>query len=177
VDSDEILYARLLGGDLDALDALYDRYERHLFGFIVGQLGDRQEAEDVLHDAFLAVLRERQMGRRVPTCFRAWIYQVARNLCLKRVRARTRAALAVQAAAEVAARSTEQPEGAFALRQSNEALRQAVARLPESLAELFRLRAGGLSYEELAEVLKIPVGTVKSRMHELVSRLRVEVKT
>jgi RNA polymerase sigma-70 factor (ECF subfamily) len=54
--SDESLYEQLVGGDLKALDVLYGRYQRHLFGFILGQLGDRQEAEDVLHDAFLAVL-------------------------------------------------------------------------------------------------------------------------
>ena len=55
--SDELLYDRLLHGDLAALDALYARHARHLFGFILVELGDRQEAEDVLHDAFLAVLR------------------------------------------------------------------------------------------------------------------------
>jgi len=50
-----------------------------------------------------------------------------------------------------------------------------VARLPDPLAELFHLRAGGLSYEELAQVLEVPLGTIKSRMHEMVGRLREEV--
>ncbi len=173
--SDEILYEKLVEGDLKALDALYGRYQRHLFGFILGQLGDRQEAEDVLHDAFLAVLRDRR-GRRAPACFRAWIYQVARNLCLNRARSRHRATRAIDAAAHVAFFSTDEPEGALLSAQSSEALRRAVARLPSPLAELFRLRAGGLSYEELAQVLDIPVGTVKSRMHELMNRLRAEVQ-
>jgi RNA polymerase sigma-70 factor, ECF subfamily len=174
--SDESLYQQLVAGDLKALDVLYGRYQRHLFGFIVGQLGDRQEAEDVLHDAFMAVLRERRDGRRAPTCLRAWIYQVARNLCLNRVRSRQRATGAVEAAARVAVPSTVEAEGALAAAQSGEALRRAVARLPSPLAELFRLRAGGLSYEELAQILDIPVGTVKSRMHELIGRLRAEVQ-
>ena len=173
--SDEILYEQLVGGDLKALDVLYGRYQRHLFGFILGQLGDRQEAEDVLHDAFLAVLRER-CGRRAPACFRAWIYQVARNLCLNRARARQRATRAMDAVAHIAVFSTDEPEGALLAAQSSEALRRAVARLPSPLAELFQLRAGGLSYEELAQVLDIPVGTVKSRMHELMGRLRAEVQ-
>ncbi len=69
---DEVLCQQLVGGDLEALDVLYERYQRRLFGFIVGQLGDRQDAEDVLHDSFVAVLRERRDGRRAPTCFRAW---------------------------------------------------------------------------------------------------------
>jgi RNA polymerase sigma-70 factor, ECF subfamily len=174
--SDEILYQQLVQGDLKALDALYGRYHRHLFGFIVGQLGDRQEAEDVLHDAFVAVLRERSNDHRTPTCFRAWIYKVARNLCLNRVRSRQRAAGAMDAAAQAAVPLTDGPESALVAAQSSEAVRRAVARLPSPLAELFQLRAGGLSYEELAQVLNIPLGTVKSRMHELMSRLRAEVQ-
>jgi RNA polymerase sigma-70 factor (ECF subfamily) len=172
--TDEVLYARLIRGELTALDTLYCRYQRHLFGFILTQLADRQEAEDVLHDAFMAVLRER-LGHYVPTCFRAWIYQIARNLCLNRLRSRKRAARAVCAAAQVAVPSPVEPEGALVSAQSREALRRAVARLPPALAELFHLRTGGLSYEEMAQVLEIPVGTVKSRMHELMSRVREDV--
>ena len=50
------------------------------------------------------------------------------------------------------------------------------AALPAPLAELYALRAGGMSYEELSGVLAIPVGTVKSRVHEMVSRLRQEME-
>ena len=173
--ADETLYARLLEGDLGAFDALYERHERHLFGFILRQLGDRSEAEDVLHDAFLAVLRERRTGRTMG-CFRAWLFQVARHLCLNRQRSRQRAARAMDAAAHAPAAPAAHPEHAILERQATEALRLALARLPGPLAELFHLRAGGLSYEEMAQVLEVPVGTVKSRMHEMVSRLREEVR-
>jgi len=174
--TDESLFERLLRGDLRALDLLYQRYERHLFGFILGQLGERHEAEDVLHDAFLAVLREGRSGRHALVCFRAWIYQVARNLCLNRIRARQRAVRAMDTAAALPAPTPVEPEAALAELQSSTALRRAVSRLPAPLAELFELRAGGLSYDELAQLLGIPVGTVKSRMHELICRLRVEVQ-
>ncbi len=174
--SDESLYQQLVAGDLKALDVLYERYQHQLFGFIVGQLVEHQEAEDVLHDSFVAVLRERRDGRGAPTCFRAWIYQVARNLCLNRVRSRRRAAGTMDRVAQGAVPLTVEPEGALVAAQSSEALRRAVARLPSPLAELFQLRAGGLSYEELAHILNVPVGTVKSRMHELMSRLRAEVQ-
>lgn len=174
--SDEALYGRLIQGDLGALDTLYGRYQRHLFGFILSQLGNRQEAEDILHDAFVAVLHERNSGHRVPDCFRAWIYQVARNLCLNRLRSRQRTARAICTAAQVAVVPPVEPDGALVAAQSQEVLRQALARLPPPLAELFHLRAGGLSYEEMAQVLGIPVGTVKSRMHELMIRVRAEVQ-
>ena len=174
--SDEALYERLLRGELEAFDALYERHERHLFGFILRQVGgDRQEAEDVLHDAFIAVLREREQGRGV-SCFRAWIYQVARNLCLNRLRSRQRASRAAATIAHAPAAPADPPGRALEDREVAESLRAAVARLPAQLAELYQLRAGGLSYEELADTLSLPLGTVKSRMHEMVSRLREEIR-
>jgi RNA polymerase sigma-70 factor, ECF subfamily len=173
--SDEALYEQLLRGDLAAFDALYERYERHLFGFILRSLGDRQEAEDVLHDVFMALLREGKAGGALG-CLRAWIFQVARNQCRTRLRTRQRARTAMDAVAQEPAAAPPEPERALEDRQAVDALLRAVARLPEPLAELYQLRAGGLSYEELAQVLDLPLGTVKSRMHEMVSRLREEVQ-
>lgn len=173
--SDEALYEQLLRGDLGAFDALYERHARHLFGFILRQVADRAEAEDLLHEAFMAVLRERDAGRS-PRSLRAWLYQVARNLCLNRSRLRQRAARALAAVAHTPQAPVEHPERVLEQRQDDDALRQAVARLPNPLAELFHLRAGGLSYQELAEILGVPVGTIKSRIHEMVGRLREEVQ-
>ncbi len=172
--SDEALYERLLGGDLGAFDALYERYERPLFGFILRHVGDHHEAEDLLHEAFLAVLRERDRGQSA-TSFRAWIYGVTRHLCLNRLRSRRRAAHALESVVPLEA-PDDHPERALQDQEAAKALRCAVERLPAPLAELYQLRTGGLSYEEVAEVLAVPVGTVKSRMHQMVGRLRQEVK-
>ena len=176
--SDEALYQRLLEGDLGAFDLLYERYERHLFGFICHQLGDAAEAEDVLHEAFLAVLKQRDAGQGARS-FRAWLFQVARHLCLNRARTERRASKAKDEAAQsLLAKAVHEPTGpeqALEQRQRAEVLHAAVSRLPEALGALYRLRASGLSYEELAEVLGVPLGTVKSRMHELVNRLREEM--
>ncbi len=172
--SDEALYERLLRGDIGAFDVLYARHEAHLFGFIVRHVGDRQEAEDILHEAFLAVLRERGGGRSTGS-FRAWLYTVTRHLCLNRLRSRRRAARAVEQVAREAVRAEGHPEQALETRESAAALERAVSRLPTALAELYHLRAGGMSYEELAQLFAIPVGTVKSRMHQMVSLLREEM--
>jgi DNA-directed RNA polymerase specialized sigma24 family protein len=75
--SDEALYEALLNGDLRAFDTLYERYERHLFGFIRKHLTDVHEAEDVLHETFPAILRDRA-GARAARSLRAWLFQVAR---------------------------------------------------------------------------------------------------
>jgi RNA polymerase sigma-70 factor (ECF subfamily) len=172
--SDEALYEQLLDGQIEAFDALYRRYERSLFGFILTQLGDRTEAEDVFHDAFVALLNERRTGRSLRS-FRAWIFQVARHLCLNRARARRRASRALEAP-RAAPEPPLLPEAALSSKQAAEAVRRAVGELPVALAEVYALRSAGLAYEEIARVLKVPVGTVKSRMHELVARLRREVR-
>jgi RNA polymerase sigma-70 factor (ECF subfamily) len=173
MDSDEALFERLVAGDLRAFDRLYDRFERPLFGFIRSQIGDAQEAEDLLHEAFMAVLRERGSRHEIRS-FKAWLFQVARNLCLNRVRSRKRAGRAIDAVARAAEDAAPAPEQELARHQQVALLRGAIERLPAPLAELYRLRAGGMSYDEVAEILGVPVGTVKSRMHEMVRRLREE---
>jgi RNA polymerase sigma-70 factor (ECF subfamily) len=171
--SDEALYQRLLDGDLSAFDRLYQRYERPLFGFIRRHLPAQGDAEEVFHEAFLALLREKDAQRNIRS-FRAWIYQVARNICLNRIRGRRRAERATARLDRPP--PPEEPEGAASRQQIAAALRAAVERLPEPLGELYALRAGGLSYEEVAQVLEIPLGTVKSRMHQMVVCLRQEMK-
>jgi len=176
MESDEALFERLRNGDITAFDRLHERHARALFGFVRAHLRDPHEAEDVLHDAFLAILREGDAGREV-TSFRAWLYGVARNLCLNRLRSWKRAEHAVAAASQVQQQEPPAPHAEQSLEQYEqaEALRSAVERLPPALAEVYRLRAAGLSYEELADVLAIPMGTVRSRIHEMVRRLQQEM--
>jgi len=169
-DSDEALYARWAAGDLRAFDQLYARFERPLYGFVRAYIRDASEAEDVLHEAFMAVLRERRKDIR---SFRAWIYEVTRHLCLNRVRARNRAARAVGGAEPEIAQPS--PEDELEERRRAATLERAVSRLPPPFAEVYRLRASGLSYEEVADILEVPVGTVKSRIHDMVIRLKEEV--
>lgn len=176
MDSDEALFERLVGGDLAAFDRLYARWERPLFGFVRAQLGDAAEAEDVLHEAFLTVLRQRGERAEVRS-FKAWLYGVAQNLCRNRVRSRRRGARAVSAISgeETTLPPPPPPDEALLEGERARALAGAVSRLPPPLGAVYRLRTAGLSYEEVAVTLEVPLGTVKSRMNELVRRLREEM--
>jgi len=174
--SDESLYEQLLAGDMDAFDVLYERYERPLFGFIRRYVADTAQAEEIFHEAFLAVLHERRKRHSI-TSFKAWLYRVTRNLCLNRLRSHDRAARAAARLTEHPAAEEQGPEAALARVEIEEALRRAVARLPRQMSELYALRASGMSYEGLAEALDIPVGTVKSRVNSMLNRLRKEMST
>ena len=175
VESDEELYARMSGGDLSAFDRLYARYERSLFGFIRRMTADRAEAEDVFHEAFLALLRERNASFERGG-FRAWLFGVARNAALNRIRSRARGERAGAALAALAPPPEIPADELVARGEQAGALERAVEALPRALADLWRLRASGMSYEEMAEATGAPLGTVKSRMHDAVNRVREEMK-
>jgi RNA polymerase sigma-70 factor (ECF subfamily) len=170
MDADETLLARSARGDRRAFDELYRRHVRHLVAFASRYVGSRGEAEEVAHDVFVAAL---QADAATVRHVRAWLFTAARNRCLHRLRARQRSARAQR---DVSAPPTSpDPATELASLQADAALTAAVAALPARLGDLYRLRASGLSYRELADALDVPLGTVKSRMHELVAALRAEL--
>jgi len=174
MEPDERLVERLRQGDLTAFDRLYERYEGPLFGFIRSYVEDSAEAEDVFHEAFMQVLKNLSGDL---SKFRPWLYTTARNLSLNRIRSRKRGNEAKRRILEVVSSegSAEDPERELENARTRKALSQAVGALPTALSEMFHLRASGMSYEEMAQVLEIPLGTVKSRMHEMVQQLRKDM--
>ena len=103
----------------------------------------------------------------------ACLFFMRRNLVHNRVRARDRLARAnaMESRSTVASRDGEPM---LAAREQSETLDRAVARLPAPMAQLYSPRSAGFSYDEIAETLDLPLGTVKSRMHALISRLEQE---
>jgi RNA polymerase sigma-70 factor (ECF subfamily) len=174
MESDEVLYMRAKGGDMRSFDALYSRYEGCLFGFILSQLRHQADAEDVFHETFVSALKAKSVTFEGGGGFRAWIYRIARNLVVNRARSATRGARALASLPEP--ETPSRSDEAIADHEMRIALEGAVARLPPALAEVFHLRASGLRYEEIADVLEIPLGTLKSRMNQMVNQLREELR-
>ncbi|MFO0578324.1 MAG: sigma-70 family RNA polymerase sigma factor [Polyangia bacterium] len=172
-ETDESLYHRVRRGDLRAFDALYGRYETRLFGFLCHMLRSPHDAEDLFHETFLSVLRSREVTFDRGS-FAAWLYRVARNRALNHLRSGQRG---VQAMRRIEAPESPPSAEHHLIERSGEreraaALTAAVAALPDALSELYRMRTAGLSYDEMAAALRIPLGTVKSRMNQMTSRLR-----
>lgn len=170
--SDESLHEALRRGDLTAFDALYERLSGPLYAFILRHLSDPAEAEDALHDTFMTLLSHGPEALSL----RAWLYQCARNHCLTRLRSRRRRDRAFDAVTHEPKDEVPTPAISLDARETSVRLRLALSTLPAQLAELYDLRASGLSYEELSTLLGVPVGTIKSRMHDLVARLRLEME-
>ncbi|MBK7862240.1 MAG: sigma-70 family RNA polymerase sigma factor [Archangiaceae bacterium] len=167
--TDEQLYERARRGDVAAFDQLYARWERRLFGFVLRLLHDRSSAEEVFHDAFIEVLEGPRLSF-AQASFSAWLFRVARNACANRLRSNARKSAALQL--WPAAEPSPTPEQSLTESERASRLAESVRRLPHALAELFHLRASGLSYEEISTVLGVPLGTVKSRLHTLVHQLK-----
>jgi len=175
MESDESLYARVKQGDLLAFDELYTRYSSRLFGFVRAQLPASSDAEDVFHETMMATLESDEVTFEGAS-FRTWLFRIARNRVLNRLRSSARgdaAKLRLSADGEPAPPSAEDR---VARAQMVDALERAVKRLPSTLSDVYHLRSSGLSYEEMAAVLEIPLGTIKSRMNQMVKVLREELE-
>jgi RNA polymerase sigma-70 factor (ECF subfamily) len=175
MDSDEALYLRVKRGDMPAFDELYGRYASRLFGFLRPQLPTRADAEDVFHESLLATLESREVAFDRGS-FRTWLYRIARNRVLNRLRSTTRSDQALSRLLPIAEEAPATADERVAQGQLLRALDGAVARLPSPLSDIYHLRSSGLSYEEMALVLSIPLGTLKSRMNQMVHILREELK-
>ena len=149
------------------LAELYQDVGPGLLAYLRRRLGDRHVAEDVLQETFCQAARrlERLAEAASP---RAWLFTIARNLAATM---RRRRGPAVELTVEPPA---VEPTADARL----DALRAAIAELPEAMRETLELRLRDeLSYEEIAAVLGLPIGTVRSRLHHAVQRLRTTMQT
>lgn len=175
-ETDEVLYHQIWAGDLRAFDLLYRRYAGPLLGFLLRMVQNHHDAEDLFHEAFLSVLRSRQVTFDRAS-FATWLYRIARNLGLNHLRTqRRRQVLHAQSESLTESPSRLVADEALAENESAAELGRAVDALPATLAELYRLRTSGLSYEEMATRLQLPLGTVKSRMNQMTLQLQARLQ-
>lgn len=170
--SDEELLSSSLEGNLVAFDLLVDRYYDRLYGYLLRFLKDSDVAEDLLQETFLRVWKKRGEFRNIAS-FSTWIYTIAGNLARSEWRRRKRWRMVRlgpgdsedEPDIELAATGGE-PDKTVENRLAVKELSEEVARLPERYRQVVILRdIQGMTYEEIAGIVQIPVGTVKSRLN------------
>jgi RNA polymerase sigma-70 factor (ECF subfamily) len=166
--TDDELVLLYRNGDADAFDTLFDRHYASVYNFARMMLRNREEAEDVLQDAFLAVVRTAR--RYEPRgSFRTWLMRIARNLCLNRIQAaRARRRVAGQGGIELLdpPSSDPLPEEHLAMEERIENLRSRMEDLPDRQREALALYAfEDISYRDISAILDVPMGTVKTLIH------------
>ena len=176
---DEAEVARASAGDVEAFDGLMARHETKVFNLCLWVLGDRDEAADAAQDAFIRAYRHLKKFRG-DCAFGSWVSRIAINVArdaLKKKRGRPRdfSSMEWQDGPEFDPRdetARTAPEE-VARRERQMAVRCALAKVPENYRTtliLFDLQ--GRSYEECAEVLQVPIGTIKSRLSRARAALR-----
>ena len=163
-------------------EILMRRYERELFTFLRRFLGNAQHAEDVFQGTFLSVhlrIEQFEPGKR----FRPWLYAIASNKAIDFMRRNKRHQMASLDSTVQHAESDEamvsrlssqgpSPDEQAIRSETNAKVREAVGQLSESTQQLIQLAFyQGLQYADIAEILDIPVGTVKSRVFTAMRKL------
>lgn len=172
--TDEEIALSIQQGNSEALAYLVERHHGRLIGYLYLLLGgDRTQAEDLTQEAFLRALRA--IGHYTyPRPFKPWLYAIAVNLAHNHHdRAKTRGMVAGDNVLETLPDEADSVEAMVAQDGEIERMIVLLGRLPLQQRETVILRyVEGLSQAEIAEVLNVPVGTVKSRISLGLSRMR-----
>lgn len=187
-DSDELLLSQYTEtGDRRVFETLMRRYEREIFSYLRRYIGNTELAEDAFQGTFLQVhlkCDQFDSSRR----FRPWLYAIATNQAIdvqRRVKRHRMVSLNSSANSDEDHRAStwadklvagvEDPSDVAGGREDGRWIREAVAGLGDSLERVIQLvYFQGLKYREAADILGIPVGTVKSRVHAAVQRLSAQ---
>src|SRR5258708_819747 len=170
--ADDLLMAALAARDLSALATLYDRYGRLAYALAYRILGEGEAAEDVVQDAFISAWRGAGSYRRERGNPRGWLPSIVHHRAGDVLRRKTAFGPAPREGAEQ--RAADEDTAAMAERNvEQQTVRLALQTLPEAQRRTIELAYfGGYTHVELAELMGVPLGTVKGRMRIGLQKLR-----
>lgn len=171
-DTDKELVRRVQKGDKRAFDLLFGRYQHKILNLVARYLRDPQEVEDVTQEAFIKAFKALPRFRG-ESAFYTWLYRIAINTAKNHLVAKSRRPPGTDvdvADAEFMEgadflKEEESPDAVLARDELSRAIDEAIGQLPEDLRSAVTLREfDGLTYEQIAEIMDCPVGTVRSRI-------------
>jgi len=170
--SDAQLVRRVQKGDKRAFDMLVLKYQHKIVNLVMRYVRDPDQALDITQEAFLKAYRALPRFRG-ESAFYTWLYRIAVNTAKNYLAAQRRRPVDVdldlqdpeQYDLQAKLKDTDTPEGVTLSRELNHAVQSAIEGLPEDLRTAIVLRElDGMSYEEIAQAMECPVGTVRSRI-------------
>lgn len=171
-ETDQQLVERVQKGDTRAFDLLVLKYQHKIFGLIGRYVRDADEVQDVAQEAFIKAYKALPKFRG-DSAFYTWLYRIAINTAKNHLVSRSRRPPGSDVEVEDAEyyegggalRDIESPENALFGAELKEVVERAIRELPDDLRAAVTLREfDGLSYEDIADVMDCPVGTVRSRI-------------
>jgi RNA polymerase sigma-70 factor, ECF subfamily len=169
MSEDQGLVRRFQGGDEGAFDELVERHRRRVFSLACRLVGP-PEADDLAQEVFLAAYRALP-GFRGESTFSTWIYRITVHLCSHHLRRRRPEMVELEEHHADGRREADPLSTALRV-ELREQVRGAIDRLPYKLRVVVVLRdLHGLTYEEIAQVVGCPIGTVRSRLHYATQKL------
>ncbi|HXG65396.1 MAG TPA: sigma-70 family RNA polymerase sigma factor [Blastocatellia bacterium] len=174
--SDTQIIERTLGGEPEAFNMLVRRWERHIYGLTLRMLGRDDEARDATQETFLSAYRNLAKFRGEAK-FSSWIYRIALNICNTRLRDRPRGTVSLDEQREESglepAAEFQDLGGGIQQEQVTRLVRRALQALPAEMRQVIIMKEyEGLKFAEIADILGIPVSTVKTRMYTGLAELR-----
>lgn len=179
IGTDEALLARIAAGERSALESFYDRYERPVYGLLVGILKNTDDAEDIMQEVFAQVWKKADTYKGVFGSARNWVLRIAHNRAINFIRSRAsrnaKQNVSIEAVKDHPASSVT-PSEEIGLEDDVLHLNRALDCLPEDQRSLIVLAfLQGLSHSEIADKTSIPLGTVKTRIRSGLLALRKQL--
>lgn len=160
-------------GDTDAFSELVIAHQQFVYNLALGALGDPMEAEDTTQEAFVRAWQALPRFQRKAT-FRTWLYRIATNLCYNRLPRLRKEMTAIgdDKIEDLASKPSGNPQSQMEAAELRAFLHQQIEALPERYRLLIMLRfQHELQYAEIAEIVGIPLGTVKTGIYRARQRL------
>jgi len=180
--SDEQLMSLFQGGDENAYIELVNRYKDKLINFIFNYLGDLESSEDVVQETMIKLYQKKHYYKEIAK-FSTWLYTIAKNLANTELRKRKQRKTTLLSQFSKDDKTYELPSNDPEPGQEiqtdivNKIIRDAVDQLSEKFKIVIVLRdIQGLAYEDISEIINVPIGTVKSRINRARLQLQVELK-
>ena len=176
--SDQTLIDHCLAGRREAFGQLVERYQNRLFHSLLHLLGSAEDAQDATQEAFVNAF-EKLGSFRGQSQFYSWLFRIAYNTAVSTKRKSRRMSVSLEARRDATGlepsdgNPTSEPSYAMDVSDRQRLVQQALSELGEEFRTALVLKEmDGMSYEEIADIVKVPLGTVRSRIH----RARLELR-